>query len=98
MRITVQGVKYEFDPAHIRNDEAMALERALGCSFREWAQALADGSASAMTGLVWLLQRRETPGLKFGDVIFDMGEITVEDDAAEAPDPTQTSAASTADV
>jgi hypothetical protein len=42
----------------------------------------------AMTALVWLLQRKDNPGLRISDVHFKMGDIKPikEDDEVEDPD------------
>ena len=37
-----------------------------------------------MTALVWTLQRRENPGLRFDDVNFKMGELEMIGDEAPA--------------
>jgi len=82
--ITVKGVDYTFDAADITNDEGMAIEKAVGTTFDQWNENLAAGSMLAMTALVWLLQRRDNPGLKIQDVHFKVGDLAFkggEDDA-----------------
>ena len=89
MKITVQGVTHEFDLEDFTNVEAMAIERALSMSFGDFGQALANGSASALTGLVWVIQKRDNPSLRFGDVSFTFGELKIEqDEAGDGVDPT----------
>lgn len=73
--IEVQGVAYTFDAADITNDEGMAIEKAVGTTFDKWNENLAAGSMLAMTALVWLLQRRDSPGLKIQDVHFKVGDL-----------------------
>jgi len=104
MEITVGDKKYVFDPDRVRNDEAMAIEKACGCTFTQWINQVTEGSVTAFTALVWILQRRENPKTKFSDVCFEMGDFDVdieadveEDDAAsvDAENPTRDEEAST---
>jgi hypothetical protein len=78
MIIEIEGTKYTFDPNHVGNDEAMAIERVTAGTFTQWTDALTAGSVTALTALVWILQRRDNPKAKFADVRFDMGEFDVE--------------------
>ena len=87
MRVTLEGKEYDFDTASIRNDEAIAIETALGCTFKQWSQQLQDFSVSALTALVWIIRRREEPGLRFGDVTFELGSLHIEDDDADPTSP-----------
>lgn len=86
MKITVGDTVYEYDPNSLRNDEAMAIETALGVTFKQWSDQLSQGSIAALTALVWTVQKRDDPSLRFGDVKFAFAELQVEDEAA---DPTQ---------
>lgn len=84
MILRIKGVDGEPDEVHewhadrIRNDEAMALERAHGYSFAEWNDKLTGGSISALTGLVWILRRRVEPGLRLDAVRFEIGSVSME--------------------
>jgi hypothetical protein len=83
MQLKVGDKVYDFDADHVSNTEAMAIELNCHCTFMQWTQNISAGSALALTALVWLVQRRENPGLKFQDVRFDIGDvewITPEDD------------------
>jgi hypothetical protein len=87
-KIAVGEVEYDFDPADVTNDEGIAVEKIMGCTFDQWNTSLAEGSMQAMTALVWLLQHRENPALRIADVHFKMGDIRgiVEDDEATDTD------------
>ena len=87
-RIQVGDVVYEYDPGEITNDDGIAVEKVMNCTFDQWNQKLSDGSMQAMTALVWLLQRKDNPGLRISDVHFKMGDIKPikEDDEVEDPD------------
>jgi hypothetical protein len=75
MQLKVGDKVYDFDADHVSNTEAMAIELACHCTFMQWTQNVEAGSALALTALVWLVQRRENPGLKFQDVRFDIGDV-----------------------
>ena len=79
LKVSVNGATHEFDPESITNKEAMALERATGMTFGEWAEALKARSALAMTGMVWLIERRVLPQLKFSEVEFELAHVDVDD-------------------
>lgn len=81
MKLTIDGTAYDFDPATMRNDEAILIERECQMTFKAWGELLTQGSITAMTALVWIVQRREDPSIAFGDVRFEFGSLDVEDDA-----------------
>lgn len=85
--LTIQGVEYSFDEGDISNREAMAIERTTGVTFGEFGKLLEQGSMLGLTALVWTVQRRTNPTLKFGDVDFKLGDVDVvtTDDAPADP-------------
>lgn len=94
MKITVAGQVYEYDPERLLNTEAIALQRHTGFTPPEFGERLGKGDAIAMTGLVWLLWRREGKHVRWEDVEFDFADFQVdtEDEEAEveaeaAPNP-----------
>lgn len=96
LKITVPRIgseqkdEFEFDPNSVTNREAMALEKATGMTFGQWSDALVAGSALAMTGVLWLIQRRVLPQLKFSEVEFPIAGIDVEDLTAVEEDAAPT--------
>ena len=84
MKITVDGELFEFDMDRMTNVEGMAVERATGMLFSEWAAALEKGSMLAITALVWVIQKRANPPLKFVDVSYEMSSLVVDQDEDEA--------------
>jgi len=74
-RISFQGVEYDFSVADITNDEGMAIENQMDCTFDQWSKLLATGSLRAMTSWGWLLQHRDNPSLRLSDVHFTIGEM-----------------------
>lgn len=63
--------------------EAEALEDASGWDFPEFLQRFIAGSTRARRALLWVLLRREHPGLRFEQVSFTMGELADEYDDDE---------------
>lgn len=92
MQLNIGDESYLFDPEALRNDEADALERALGYSFTEFGKRLRDGYTSAVTAYVWVMRRREDPKVRMSDVKFTVGDIKVSysDDEARAALAAQT--------
>jgi hypothetical protein len=79
-KVTIDGQAYDYDPNRMLNTEAIALQKVTGMKMQEWTTALTEGDAFALTGLVWLLWRRGGREVKFDEVEFDIGSITLEDD------------------
>lgn len=88
-KVTVDGQVYDYDPAKMLNTEAIALQKVTGMRVTEWTTALQEGDAYALTGLVWLLWRRNGRDVPFDEVEFDIGALDLADDEpAEPVDPT----------
>lgn len=87
MKITVDGTPYEFDMDRMTNVEGMAVERVTGMLFSEWAETLRNGSMLALTALVWVIQKRTNPPLRFQDVSYEMAGLVIEDEDAADADP-----------
>lgn len=93
IRVTVDGVPYDYDPKTLTNDEAMAIEKVTGGTYAQWGQALTNGSALATTAMVWILRRRNEPALRFDDVHFAIEAMETEvvpdppTEAADSPSP-----------
>ena len=94
MKIIVDGQAYEFDMTRITNVEGMAIEKATGGTYQEWADSLQAGSMLALTALVWVVRKRSEPTLTFDQVEFS--HISVEEDEEVSPleQPGPTSAGS----
>jgi len=100
-KVTVDGQVFDYDPSKMLNTEAIALQKVTGMRIADWTKALTEGDAYALTGLVWLLWRRNGREVAFDDVEFDIGSLDLQDDeppaepevptgAADAAEPTET--------
>jgi hypothetical protein len=87
-KVTVDGQVYDYDPAKMLNTEAIALQRVTGMTVPEWTTNLSTGDAYALTGLVWLLWRRNGREVAFDEVEFDIGQLDLTADDEDEPDPT----------
>lgn len=85
--IVVDGEELVFS-GKLRAKEVMAIEHATGLTMDQWSTQLQSGSMSALVALVWLLQRRVNPTLKYSDVDFDLD--TIEIITEEVPDEAST--------
>ncbi len=93
MKITVDGQQYEFDQDRFMLSEARAIEKVCGVTFKEWGDLLSGGSMEALAALVWIVQKRENPELRFSDVDFPVGSVTVEDESEDPPVPSEVTTA-----
>lgn len=84
MKITVEGLVYEWDQDEAENTDLIALESATGLTIAEWSDALARGSMTAVTALVWLLRRNHgEPDLALSDVKFRIGSLGLDPDSGK---------------
>jgi hypothetical protein len=91
-RIIIDGQEHDFDFGNPSNKEIMLLEKVYGGTFKAWAEAMADGSITALTCLAYVVMKRTDPTLRFDDVEFAIGDgFRIEDDkaASEPVDPTE---------
>lgn len=88
MNITIAGVKYEFDSEKLMLSEARSIEKVCGCTFQEWSERLQSGSMEALAALVWIVQKRENPELRFSEVDFAIGSVEIDEDEVDEVNPT----------
>ncbi len=70
-------------PEKMLSTEAEAIEGVTTLSFVQWGQALLNGSAICGRALVWVLLKRENPPLRFRQVDYPIGALSVELDNEE---------------
>lgn len=87
MKLVVDGQAFEFDQSRITNVEGMAIERATGMLFGEWAEGLKKGSMLAQTALVWVVKKREDPTLRFDDIVYETLDVEDDGEPEIAPAP-----------
>ena len=87
MNITIAGVKYEFDSEKLMLSEARSIEKVCGCTFQEWSERLQSGSMEALAALVWIVQKRENPELRFSEVDFAIGSVEIDEDEVDEVNP-----------
>ncbi|GAA2092298.1 hypothetical protein [Actinomadura alba] len=75
--------RWEYKAEDLPSSEAEDIEDATATTFDEFQVALLKGGARARRALLWVLLKRNTPGLRFADVSFRMGELQIEFDSAE---------------
>lgn len=83
-----QGVEtpkqWDFAGTRLMNMEAEAIERVTKQTFSEWEDRLQRGGILEQRALLWVLLRRDQPGLKFDQVQFAAGDVRLELDDAES--------------
>jgi hypothetical protein len=81
-------------PDTVGMDEGEDVERVFGGTFQQLGVALAEGSVRARRVIVWILRRRDEPGLKYEDVKNVVGDFKLditfetEDEVPTGPVPT----------
>src|SRR5487761_2381275 len=85
-QVRIGTKEYEFDFSNPSNREAMAVERVFDGTFKQWAEAVRDGSITALTCLVYVLEKRDDPNVKFSDVEFNISDFDVVDADADKDD------------
>lgn len=91
MKVLIKGQAFDFDLTAMSNREGMAIERVTGMTYSQWSEAVRSGSMLALTALVWVLERRTRPDLRFDDVEFSLDDIDVQEDGPDASDPAEAS-------
>lgn len=74
---------YDFKPRRIMSAEAENIERLVGKPYAEAVQAVIAGSALARRALVFTLEKRAHPTLRWTDFDFPFDAVEVEFDADE---------------
>lgn len=86
MKVAADGTTYEFDENRFLNVEFIAIERVTGMTAVQWQNGINNGSAMAVTALIWILRRRAgEPTLQFDDVSFLMDSVNLNPDGEEVP-------------
>lgn len=78
LKITLDDKTYLFSEDTSDNIELVDLEELTGWALGELVERLAAGSMKAVTALVWILRRRDEPGLAFRDVRFKTSDLALE--------------------
>ena len=78
-----QARTWDYKAEDLPSAEAEDIEDAVGLTWDEFQVKLMTGGAKARRALLWVLLRRDTPGLRFSDVAYRMGELAVDFDAEE---------------
>lgn len=76
---------WHFDADKMKSVEMMAIERLTGLTYAEWAEAAERGSITAVHALLYVLLKRDVPGLDPDEVQFTLDEIDMEADDTPAP-------------
>lgn len=98
IRVTLAGQSWVFSEDTADNVELIDVEKATGWDLGEWFEHIDHGSMRGLTALVWLLRRRDEPGLAFADVKFKIRDLRVEfvaEDEAEGKAPLNGSSTAT---
>lgn len=70
---------WDFQPAETSQPDAEEIERRYGKLWDEFLEDLRKGGSRARRVLLWHLQRREHPTLRYEDTpVFKMGELSAE--------------------
>lgn len=68
--------EWAWAPLKMPSPDAELIEQLSGMLFSEWIEAVAAGSMKARHALLFVLLRKEQPGLKYDEVHFAYGETS----------------------
>lgn len=74
---------WDYKAEDLPSIDAEDIEDAMGITFDEFQVKLMTGGAKARRALLWVMLRRDEKTLKFNDVAFKMGEVSVDFDSEE---------------
>lgn len=77
-KLSVAGETYEFDPNKWMNVELIAIERETGMASFVWQNKLNEGSAIAMTALLWVLRKRQGRIEQYDEVEYNTDTLIVD--------------------
>jgi len=85
LKITANGVTYEFDPDRMTFAQGRDIEAVTGEPIAAFGENLKRGDLTALQALVWAAARRTQPDLDFSDLDdWVVGELDIDSDDADA--------------
>ncbi|MEU0039105.1 hypothetical protein [Streptomyces sp. NPDC006333] len=90
IKLTVEGVVYEFDGDHLLLAEARELKTYTGMSVAKWSRGIDEGDVDAIQALIYLAKKRAGESLRYSDLEqidyadIDLEPLDDEDEAVEA--------------
>ncbi|MFD7709469.1 hypothetical protein [Streptomyces sp. NPDC059786] len=78
------GEPEHYDASSLKVSEASIVSRTIDMKWAEIKEALQDDDLDAMRGIVWVLKKRTTPALRFGEFDPGVDEMVTRFDQAEA--------------
>lgn len=98
IKLTVEGVVYEFDGDRLLLAEARELKTLTGLTPPKWSAGLDEGDPDAIAGLVYLAKKRSGETLRFSDLdSLDYADIDMELIGEDAEEPAESEQAAGAD-
>ena len=74
----VDPMSWEFDPNKMINAECIEIERRTGWDFAEWLERFKRANMAAVTAYLYVMLKRETPGIKYESIQFTMSDFNFE--------------------
>lgn len=91
LKFKVRDKVYEFDFGDVDGIESRDFRQATGLSFVQAVNSLAEGGIDLepVGGIIWLIERRTNPKLKYEDVLKDLkfSDLIPADDDEEPDNP-----------
>ena len=82
--------EWEFDPTRLMVAELDAIEKVTGLTgLNAFGEALNNMSASALRALVWVIRKRADPPLRYENVDFAIGDLSIGDDETPPKDDSE---------
>lgn len=79
LKLTVEGVVYEFDGDHLLLAEAREIKNHTGMSVPKWSAGIDEGDVDAIQALIYLAKKRAGETLRWSDLeTLDYADIDLE--------------------
>lgn len=89
MKISIEGVVYEFQADKLTLREAFRIHEQTGLNLKQWQDGLGEGNPYALGALAFLLKSRAGEQLDWSTFDFDLGSFDIDADEEDpGVDPT----------
>lgn len=79
IKLTVEGIVYEFDGDHLLLAEAREIKTFTGMSVPKWSAGIDEGDPDAIQSLIYLAKKRAGETLRYSDLdTLDYADIDLE--------------------
>ena len=102
MKLSVDGVTYEFEAGKFMFQEVRAIQKATGLTMQEFFDGLDKGDVESLGALIWIMKKRNGDTIKYSELDFDLSSLVFDMEGEEnkegEADPTATAPVETVEL